>query len=124
MWLRYMGVRLHEDTYEKIENMANSRGESVSSVVRELIERGLTFELGDNQINDIAVIIREQLEAVLQPQIERLAKLSAKGGVMSAAAAYLSAQALMDFVPDEKRRDAKEAFEKAKAKGASYIKEK
>lgn len=57
----------------------------------------------------------------MKPHIERLAKLSSKSGHMSATAAFHQIQALMDLVPDEKRKNVFEMYESARKKAAKYM---
>lgn len=122
--LRQVGVKLNMPVYEKIENISNATGDTISDVIRNLIEKGLTIELGQQQIDTISQILRQQIDIVMKPYMNRMIAVSVKGGVMSAATAFLNAQAMMDLVPDERRKDAKEMFTKAKAKGAVYMKAK
>ena len=41
---------------------------------------------------------------------------------MSATSSYLNAQAIVDFVPKERRREFLEVYEKARLKGIAYVK--
>lgn len=58
-------------------------------MLRQLIDDGLALEVGRENKNIIASIVREEVSAVLKPSIERLAKINSKSGHMSATAAFL-----------------------------------
>ena len=70
----------------------------------------------------ITEIIDERLRAILKPQVERLASISAKGAIMSATSTFLNAQELADLVPSNKQKDLLEIYEKARLKGVTYVK--
>lgn len=120
--LRKTTIKLHARQYETIEAIANKNGESVSEVVRKLIDRGLEERVVEENTNLIANIVRQQMEIVIRPHIERLAKLSSKSGHMSAASAFLNTQALMDLVPLERKKDVRQMFDNARKKSAQYMK--
>ena len=117
-------LRLTKDTYNKLNNLAEKRDEPLANIIRETIERGLASEWVDENTDLIAKIVREQLEIVLKPKIERLAKIGSKAGHMSATAAFLNVQALQDLVPKELRKSPVEMYEKARVKAIAYMKNK
>lgn len=122
--LRKTSVKLYSRQYETIEAIANKSGESVSEVVRKLIDQALSERVVEENTDLMAKIIRQQLEVVLKPHIERLAAISSKTGHMAAASAFLNTQALMDLVPAERRKDAKQMYENARKKAVVYMKTK
>jgi len=117
-------IRLDKKTYEKLEQITKNRDEKLAFVIRKYIEKGLAMEYVDESKDIIATLIREQLEVVMKPHIERLAALSSKSGHMSATAAFLNVQALMDLVPKENKRNVREMYENARKKSAAYMKTK
>jgi len=119
--LRFVGVKFREDVFEQIEVIAKKEGKSLSEVVRNLVNKGLSERVLEENTDLIAQIIRQQLEIVLKPHVERLASLSSKGGHMSATATFLNVQALMDLVPSERRKDVREMYESARKKSAAYM---
>lgn len=64
------------------------------------------------------------MEIVIRPHIERLAKLASKSRHMSATAAFLNVQALMDLVPIERKKDVREMYESARKKAVEYMRTK
>lgn len=115
-------VTVDERTAEEIEAIAKKTGESQSEVTRELIKKGLAAGWVDENVDVIAHIVRQQLEAVIKPHVERLAKISAKSGIMAATATFLNVQAFQDLVPTEKRKDPIALYEKARKKAYLYMK--
>ena len=114
--------RANNDIYKKVKNIADQEGESISKILRQLVEDGLTLKVGNENKDILASIVREQLEIVLKPSVERLAKISSKSGYMSATAAFLNVQALMDLSPVERRKDVREMYEKARKRAVTYMK--
>jgi adenylylsulfate kinase-like enzyme len=114
-------ITFDDNTYNTIVSIAKHEGVSASEIARQAIEKGLSVEWYNKNIDHIAKITREQMDIVIRPHIERLAKLTSKGGHMAATAAFLNVQALQDLVPDQKR-DVREMYEKARKKAVEYMK--
>ncbi|HHV30697.1 MAG TPA: hypothetical protein GXX73_14165 [Clostridium sp.] len=114
-------ITFDDDTYNTIVNIAKQEKVSVAEVTRQAVEKGLSVEWYNKNIDLIAKITREQMNLVIRPHIERLAKISSKGGHMAAAATFLNVQALQDLVPEQKR-DVREMYEKARKKAVEYMK--
>lgn len=115
-------TRFTEKQLEAINRYAEVKGYTFSEAVRQLCQKGLEIEVSNDNINLVVEIIDERLRAILKPQIERLASLSAKGSIMSATSTFLNAQALADLVPPNKQKDLVEIYEKARLKGVAYVK--
>ncbi|MBL4930671.1 hypothetical protein [Clostridium paridis] len=124
MKFQQVHLRVNDDIYNKVKNIADKKGESISEVMRKLIEDGLTLEVGNENKDIIASIVREQVNVALKPQVERLAKISSKSGHMSATAAFLNVQALMDLVPKENRKEVRTMYEKARKMAVEYMRTK
>lgn len=122
--LRKTSVKLYSRQYETIEAIANKNGESVSEVVRKLIDQALSERVVEQNTDLMTKIIRQQLEATLKPHVERICAISSKGGHMAAASAFLNTQALMDLVPVERKKDARQMYENARKKAVAYMKTK
>lgn len=117
-------LRVDQPTAKIISERAANTNKDFAEVARELIKKGLASEWIDENTDLITRIIRQQLEIVLKPHIERLAKISSKSGHMSATAAFLNVQALMDLVPKEQRKDVRIMYESARKKAVTYMKTK
>lgn len=114
-------ITLDKDTYTKLNEIATNRDESLANVIRENIKKGLASEWVDENKDLIVMIMRQQMEAIIKPHIERLAKLSSKSGHMSATAAFLNVQALLDLVPKENRKNVKSMYDSARKKAVEYM---
>lgn len=119
--LRKVTVKFHQQTYDLIEQIAKKEDMSISEVIRKLVDKGLSERVLEQNADLIVTITRQQVEAVIKPHIERLAKLSSKSGHMAATAAFLNVQALMDLVPKENRKTVKAMYESARKKAVEYM---
>lgn len=117
-------LRVKDDDYEKIKNLAHKRGMMVTELLREFIDQGLQEKLAEENLNLVASVVRQQLDAVMKPHIERLASISSKAGHMSATSTFLNAQALVDLVPTERQRDIRNMYENARKKAVEYMRTK
>ncbi|MGH4117187.1 hypothetical protein [Clostridium sp.] len=115
---------LDDKTYNSIKQISESTGNSIAEVSRELIKKGLAKEYVGDSEDMMTSIVRKQMEVVLKPNIERLARIASKSGHMSATAAFLNVQALMDLIPIERRKDVRTMYEKARCKAVSYMRTK
>lgn len=117
-----ISITFTDEQAEVIEKISKREGRTFADTVRSLCDEAIKLQVSNDNIDLIAEIIGERLRAILKPQVERLASLSAKGAIMSATSTFLNAQALSDFVPKERRKEFVEAYEKAKLKGVAYVK--
>lgn len=116
-----ISVTFDDEVYRQIKLIADKNGDSAASVVRELVQRSLDGELTAANLTFITSIMREQLKDVIQPFIERLAALNAKTGVQAGAAAYLAAEAIAKFVPNNMQAEVTETYEQARKKAVAYM---
>lgn len=119
-----INVTFEVSDYEQIRNLAHKEGRTMSEIVREAAIDNLTVRINAENIDMITQIIREQLRAVLKPDIERLAALSAKTCVQSSTAAYLTAETISKFVPLSEQENFRDCYEKARKKGVEYTRRK
>ena len=119
-----INVTFEVSDYEQIRNLAHKEGRTMSEIVREAAIDNLTVLINAENIDMITQIIREQLRAVLKPDIERLAALSAKTCVQSSTAAYLTAETISKFVPLSEQENFRDCYEKARKKGVEYTRRK
>lgn len=114
-------LRVNQDIYTKINNIAEQTGDSVAETTRNLIDKGLAIEVSSKEIDLISQVVREQLEIIIKPHIERLAAISAKGALMSAESTFLNVQALLDIVEVSKRKNVLDLYEKARKRGVEFM---
>ena len=113
-------IRLDSKTDEQIQAIAKKNGDSMNETIRKLINKGLAVEWNEENLNEIAKIVREQLSVILKPHIERLAALNSKTLHMAATSTYLNVQALQDLVPLERKKDVVPMYEKARKMAVAY----
>lgn len=114
-------LRLDKKTFDKLNRIAQSEDESLADVIRKIIRKGLAMEFIDESEDIICNIVRKQIDIAIKPHIERLAKLASKSGHMSATAAFLNVQTLMDLVPKENRKNVKAMYDSARKKAVEYM---
>jgi hypothetical protein len=114
-------LRLDKKTFDELNRIAQSRDESLADVIRKIIRKGLAMEFIDESEDIICTIVRKQIDIAIKPHIERLAKLASKSGHMSATAAFLNVQALIDLVPKENRKNVKTMYDNARKKAVEYM---
>ena len=121
MKFKRLSVSVDDQLYEKITNIANKTGDSTAETMRKLMRIGLTEKITEDNTDLIANVVRSQMEVVIKPHIERLAKLSSKTGHMASTATYLNVQAFQDLVPPERKKDVRHLYEKARKKAFKYM---
>jgi len=119
-----INVTFTKETYEQIKNLAGANNICMSVLIRDWTEQGLSGDLNANNISLISHIIREQIESVLGPKMERQIALTAKTCIQASAAAYLSAEAISGFLPEELQNDFQETYIKARKKAVDYTRRK
>jgi hypothetical protein len=117
-----INVKFDPETYKQIKLIADKNNISMSEVVRNFTIQGLNGTLTQQNLDILIPVIREQLKSILDPAVNRLASLSAKTCIQAGAAAYLCAETLSKFVPEEFLEDFAEAYEKARKKSVAYTK--
>lgn len=117
-------IRLDKITYDKLNEISENRQEPLANIIREYIKKGLAKEYIEDSKDIIASVVREQVELVIKPHVERLAKISSKSGHMSGTAAFLNVQALMELVPKEQKRSVREMYNKARKMAVEYMRSK
>ena len=116
-----MTITFSDGQTEIIGKITKIEGKAFADIVRGLCDEAIKIQVSNENIDLVTDIIEQRLRAILKPQIERLASISAKGAIMSPTSTFLNAQALADFVPVERRRDLVETYEKARLKGVEYV---
>ncbi len=116
-----INVVFTQEEYEAIKQLAERTNKSMSQVVGDFTRQGLNGTLTTDNMEFIVPIIRQQLKDILLPMIDRVSTISAKACIQAGAAAYLSAEALSRFVPEEERADFVDAYELARKKAVNYL---
>lgn len=114
-------VTFTNEEYNSIKKIAYKEKVSMSEIVRLFSIQGINGVLTENNLDVLAPIIREQLSSILDPAVERLSSLSAKACVQAGAAAYLAAEAILKFVPEEEKEEVSKTYEAARKKAVLYM---
>lgn len=120
--LKQLTVKVTQEKEEQIKKYANKyHNGNVAMAIREFIDKGLSINSYKDEISFLRQMINEELEATLNPYMNRLIAISSKGAVMSASSHFALADVLYRFVPPEYRRNLEEALVENKKKGYVYI---
>lgn len=116
-------VRFKAKSIEEMEKLAAIRGVSVSDIVREYVEKGLTVDGYKNDMDFITEIIHRELKEVLEPQVNRIVKLLMKIGKASAGTMYSNLK-LVQLITDEDEQAYFDMVNKSLRLGVDYMKKK
>lgn len=105
-----------------IRKIADGKGISVSAAYREILELGLVAGGYQSGAQNMAGMIREAVTSVLQPQVERLAAISAKGTQISAASFFLSVYNGRQILQDWQIPEYNDLADQARKLGVEYLK--
>lgn len=120
----HFSITFDDELYNQVKLIADKNGISIAETVRILVGQSLDGELSKSNLDYISKIIRTQLRDVLQPSVERLAALSAKTCVQAGTAAYLTAETIAKFVPDDLQEDVMDTYERSRKKAVAYTQQK
>jgi len=117
--MKKITVKVSDEIYSLLLDLSARRQETVSSIVRKILEKGLTQEAAESGIDAVTEAVRKAMRDILKPAEDRLAKLSAKTAVAAATAMYLNVQTIADMG----KNDAVELYQEAREKAVAYLKE-
>lgn len=107
---------------EQVRKIATAEGRSVSSVYRELVEKGLVAGGYRSGEKDLAAMVRTAVEETLKPHVERLAAISAKGVQIGAASYFLQVCNGKQALPEWQHEDYDALAAQARKMGIEYLK--
>ena len=117
-----LSLRVAPEVEEAVKKIAYAEGKSKSEVYRELLEKGLVAGGYKTGTEDLNLRIREAVEAVMRPQVERLAAISAKAAQISAADFFLLTWLGGQLTPPGRQTDFDEIADAARRLGVQYLK--
>lgn len=82
-------IRIPIETKKQLEAKASQENLTISDLVRRYIDKGLSIEGYKSEIDYLSDIIGTVLSGIIEPQIERLVKLTVKLGKINGAGYYL-----------------------------------
>lgn len=118
---RKVSIRMMNDTYLALEELAASRRITPSELIRQYIDKGLSVDATLADMDNIRSHIRAELESYLKPQVDRIIKCVIKGGITSSAGYFLTAKALASFVPPHLQVEYESALMESKKLGIAHM---
>jgi hypothetical protein len=109
------------DTLEQLDKLATRKKTSASELVREYVEKGLGIDGYRDDVDLIAVIVRQEIKAQLDTQIDRLAKMLMKTGKLSAGLYYLVMKLLLKLYGSTHSNGLKELATETRKMGVKYM---
>lgn len=110
------------ETDDTIRRIALAEDRSVSSVYRELVEKGLVaagYRAGEK---DLTTMIRTVVNETIKPHVERLAAISAKGVQIDAASYFLQMYNGRQALPEYQQEEFDGIAANARKMGIEYLK--
>lgn len=118
----YRPVRCSRELDETLAQLAAQRHITKSEVLRELVDKGLTATGAKVEDSELYEMIRQAVRETMQPQIERLAAISAKAAHISGAAFFMAVYAASHGRSPAEQREIEEAAGTARMLGIQYLK--
>jgi hypothetical protein len=114
-------INLSPKTYDALRQIAAVQGKPVSELIRKYISDGMNADKTSQDIDFIRRQIREELEIILKPQINRLAKLLMRIGMMTVSFCYFNSKIVHIFAPLRDRTSYEELMTECKHNAAAYL---
>lgn len=118
----YLPFRCSSAMKDLIQQIAAQEQRPMSEVLRDLVEKGLAVSGAGIEQDHLYETVRQAVEEVTRPSVERLAKISAKATQISSAAFFMSIFAATRGVGVEEQTEIQEAAESARRLGIQYLK--
>lgn len=118
----YRPVRCSRELDETLAQLAAQRHITKSEILRELVDKGLTATGAKVEDSELYEMIRQAVRETMQPQVERLAAISAKAAHISGAAFFMALYAASHGRSPAEQREIEEAAGTARMLGIQYLK--
>jgi hypothetical protein len=116
-----MSFAVSEKMKSELDTIAAKRHITVSELIRDYIDKGMNIDKTASDIDFIRRQLREELDAMLKPQINRLAKLLMRIGMMDISFCYFNSKLVHMFVPIKDRTSYEELMAECKHNAAAYL---
>ena len=116
-----MSFAVTEEKKSELDVIAAKQHITTSELVRGYIDKGMNIDKTVSDIDFIRSQIREELDIMLKPQINRLAKLLMRIGMMTVSFCYFTSKIVHLFVPLEERTSYEELLSTCKHDAAAYL---
>ena len=118
----YRPIRCSKELDETLGRLAAQQHITKSEVLRNLVDKGLTATGAKVEDGEFYQLIQQAVKEAVQPQIERLAAISAKATHISGAAFFMSIFAATQGRAPAEQRQIEEAAGSARELGIQYLK--
>jgi hypothetical protein len=120
---RRVNFWLGEEDYGRLKTLAVQRNRSISETMRELVIHQLNIAAAKSDEDSIRKYMREELENVMKPKVERIIKLLMRIGIMSTSFCFFNLKLVDAIIPPdaEGKRSYEELFTEAKKDSAVYL---
>ena len=116
-----MSFAISEKMKAELDVVAAKRHITSSELIRDYIDKGMNVDKTASDIDFIRKQIREELDIMLKPQINRLAKLLMRIGMMTVSFCYFTSKIVHLFVPLSERTSYEELLSASKHEAAAYL---
>ena len=116
-----MSFAVSEKMKEGLDTIAAKRHITTSELIRDYIDKGMNVDKAAADIDFIRKQIREELNIMLKPQINRLAKLLMRIGMMTVSFCYFNSKLVHLFAPLDDRTSYEELMAECKHNAAAYL---
>jgi len=116
-----MSFAVSEKMKSELDVIAAKRHITVSELIRDYIDKGMNVDKTASDIDFIRKQIREELDLMLKPQVNRLAKLLMRIGMMTVSFCYFTSKIIHYFVPFNDRTSYEELMAMSKHDAAAYL---
>jgi len=118
----YRPIRCSKELDETLGRLAAQQHITKSEVLRNLVDKGLTATGAKVEDGEFYQLIQQAVKEAVQPQVERLAAISAKATHISGAAFFMSIFAATQGRNPAEQRQIEEAAGTARELGIQYLK--
>lgn len=118
----YIPFRCSQEAGAMISQIAKEQHRPKSEILRELVDKGLTATGAKVEDSELYEMIRQAVRETMQPQVERLAAISAKAAHISGAAFFMAVYAASHGRSPAEQREIEEAAGTARMLGIQYLK--
>ena len=116
-----MSFAISEKMKSELDVIAAKRHITTSEFIRDYIDKGTNIDKTAADIDFIRKQIREELDLMLKPQINRLAKLLMRIGMMTVSFCYFTSKIVHLFAPFTDRISYEELMGQCKHDAAAYL---
>jgi hypothetical protein len=115
-------ARITQGKYEALKKLAASKHINMADVVRGFIDKGLSVQSYQDNIDFISGIVRQEVKAEMGKQANRLAAMLFKIGVITAGNYFMAVRTISDVISPSMQEDFKDINSNARKLGIDYMK--